>query len=87
MIDLDALRVTRRLSWADVRENLALLNHYFWIRCNRSDRYRFLHAYLKARREPTAPSARELIQRDRAVDTGLGRAALETLGPAMLEPE
>jgi tRNA A-37 threonylcarbamoyl transferase component Bud32 len=60
VIDLDALRVTRRLSWADVRENLALLNHYFWIRCNRSDRYRFLHAYLKARREPTAPGAREL---------------------------
>ena len=60
VIDLDALRVTRRLSWADVRENLALLNHYFWIRCNRSDRYRFLHAYLKARREPTAPSPRGL---------------------------
>ena len=60
VIDLDALRVTRRLSWADVRENLALLNHYFWIRCNRSDRYRFLHAYLKARREPTAPGARDL---------------------------
>jgi serine/threonine protein kinase len=62
VIDLDALRVTRRLSWADVRENLALLNHYFWIRCNRSDRYRFLHAYLKARREPAAPSARALSQ-------------------------
>ena len=60
VIDLDALRVARRLSWADVRENLALLNHYFWIRCNRSDRYRFLHAYLKARREPMAPSARAL---------------------------
>ena len=60
VIDLDALRVTRRLSWADVRENLALLNHYFWIRCNRSDRYRFLHAYLKARREPTAPGPRGL---------------------------
>ena len=60
MIDLDALRVARRLSWSDVRENLALLNHYFWSRCNRSDRYRFLHAYLKARREPSAPGARGL---------------------------
>ena len=60
VIDLDALRVARRLSWADVRENLALLNHYFWSRCNRSDRYRFLNAYLKARREPSAPTARSL---------------------------
>jgi serine/threonine protein kinase len=60
VIDLDALRQTRRLSWSDVRENLALLNHYFWSRCNRSDRYRFLHAYLKARREPTAPGPRGL---------------------------
>ena len=60
VIDLDALRVTKRLSWGDVRENLALLNHYFWSRCNRSDRYRFLHAYLKARREPSAPEARGL---------------------------
>ena len=60
VIDLDALRVARRLSWSDVRENLALLNHYFWSRCNRSDRYRFLNAYLKARREPTAPGARGL---------------------------
>jgi serine/threonine protein kinase len=60
VIDLDALRVTRRLSWSEVRENLALLNHYFWSRCNRSDRYRFLQAYLKARREPTAPGPRGL---------------------------
>ncbi len=62
VIDLDALRVTRRLSWADVRENLALLNHYFWSRCNRADRYRFLTAYLKARREPSAPEARGLAR-------------------------
>src|SRR5438270_524950 len=38
VIDLDALRVTRRVSWDGVRENLALLNHYFWSRCNRADR-------------------------------------------------
>jgi len=60
VIDLDALRMASRLSWADVRENLALLNHYFWSRCNRSDRFRFLQAYLKARREPAAPSAPDL---------------------------
>jgi tRNA A-37 threonylcarbamoyl transferase component Bud32 len=49
MIDLDALRVRRRLGWGDVRDNLALLNHYFWLRCGRADRQRFLLAYLRAR--------------------------------------
>lgn len=62
VIDLDALRVTRRLSWNDARENLALLNHYFWSRCNRSDRFRFLKAYLKARKEPSTPGARGLAR-------------------------
>ncbi len=62
VIDLDALRQIRNLGWADVRENLALLNHYFWSRCNRADRYRFLQAYLKARKEPGAPSLRLLAR-------------------------
>lgn len=62
VIDLDALRQIRNLGWAEVRENLALLNHYFWTRCNRSDRYRFLKAYLLARREPAAPGARVLAR-------------------------
>jgi Lipopolysaccharide kinase (Kdo/WaaP) family len=58
MIDLDALRTRTALSWAAARDNLALLNHYFWLRCGRSDRYRFLHAYLDARRrEPPDPAA------------------------------
>ena len=60
VIDLDALRVTRRLSWDGVCENLALLNHYFWSRCNRADRYRFLTAYLKARLDPSTPDPRHL---------------------------
>jgi tRNA A-37 threonylcarbamoyl transferase component Bud32 len=56
MIDLDALRVRGMISWADARANLALLNHYFWLRCGRVDRYRFLRAYLAARRqEPPDP--------------------------------
>ncbi len=50
MIDLDALRVTRPLGWADAETNLSLLNHYFWMRSNRSDRLRFLAAYLQTRR-------------------------------------
>jgi tRNA A-37 threonylcarbamoyl transferase component Bud32 len=53
MIDLDALRVARRLTWAKARDNLAVLNHSFWLNSARSDRGRFLREYLKARR--TAP--------------------------------
>jgi tRNA A-37 threonylcarbamoyl transferase component Bud32 len=49
MIDLDALRVRRHLGWAGVQANLALLNHYFWMRCGRADRHRFVAAYLRAR--------------------------------------
>ncbi|MDX2036506.1 MAG: lipopolysaccharide kinase InaA family protein [Isosphaeraceae bacterium] len=49
LIDLDALRRTHRLSPRAARKNLALLNNYFWSRCGRSDRYRFLKTYLEAR--------------------------------------
>ena len=55
MIDLDALRVRRDLSWNDARANLALLNNYFWERCGRVDRLRFLTTYLKARRAEGTP--------------------------------
>ena len=50
LIDLDALRMTRSVSWRAARKNLALLNHYFWLRCSRTDRTRFLVAYLAARK-------------------------------------
>jgi tRNA A-37 threonylcarbamoyl transferase component Bud32 len=50
LIDLDALRSMRRIGPRAAIENLALLNHYFWLRCTRADRRRFLDAYLKARR-------------------------------------
>lgn len=49
MIDLDALRSVRRLTWAKARDNLALLDHYFWTRSGRVDRRRFLKSYLAAR--------------------------------------
>ena len=49
MIDLDALRVSFPLGWPEAQHNLALLNHYFWLRSNRADRRRFLKAYLDAR--------------------------------------
>ena len=58
MIDLDALRVCRGLTWPNAQRNLALLNHYFWLRSARTDRYRFLKAYLEAREDsPADPKA------------------------------
>jgi tRNA A-37 threonylcarbamoyl transferase component Bud32 len=52
MIDLDALRKTRRVTWKLARQNLALLDHFFWVRSSRTDRFRFLKAYLDARSQP-----------------------------------
>lgn len=58
IIDLDALRAVRRLSWREARDNLAQLDHYFCFRCGRPDRQRFLRRYLEARRtRPSDPSA------------------------------
>ena len=54
MIDLDALRQNKQLKWPRAQQNLALLDHYFWLRCSRSDRYRFLKAYLENRSERVA---------------------------------
>lgn len=66
MIDLDALRFRRRLSWADALTNLALLNHSFWLRCGRSDRHRFLRAYLDARRPPRPEPGRFAVRVEEA---------------------
>jgi tRNA A-37 threonylcarbamoyl transferase component Bud32 len=52
MIDLDAMRKCRRVTWKLARQNLALLDHYFWLRSSRTDRYRFLKTYLATRSEP-----------------------------------
>ncbi|MFO0910262.1 MAG: lipopolysaccharide kinase InaA family protein [Isosphaeraceae bacterium] len=62
MIDLDALRVVRRLTWAEAGHNLALLDHYFWLRSGRSDRMRFLKHYLVGRR--SAPPDRRAFARE-----------------------
>ena len=51
MIDLDAMRKCRRVTWKLARQNLALLDHYFWLRSSRTDRYRFLKTYLHTRTE------------------------------------
>lgn len=52
IIDLDSLRITGRVNRTRARDNLAVLNHYFWLRSGRSDRRRFLREYLNARRVP-----------------------------------
>ena len=57
MIDLDAMRKCRRVTWKLARQNLALLDHYFWLRSSRTDRYRFLKTYLRTRTEPPPRSA------------------------------
>jgi tRNA A-37 threonylcarbamoyl transferase component Bud32 len=61
MIDLDALRQQKRLSWAEALHNLALLDHYFWLRSSRTDRHRFLSAYLE-HRSGKPPDARRFGQ-------------------------
>jgi tRNA A-37 threonylcarbamoyl transferase component Bud32 len=58
MIDLDALRWSRNVTWKLARQNLALLDHFFWLRSSRTDRYRFLRAYLAARDESPPDVAR-----------------------------
>jgi tRNA A-37 threonylcarbamoyl transferase component Bud32 len=62
MIDLDALRKTRRVTWKLARQNLALLDHFFWLRSSRTDRYRFLKVYLRNRSGPP-PEVRLLARR------------------------
>lgn len=46
MIDLDALRRRPRLGRAGRLANLSHLNHSFWLRSTRTERLRFLRAYL-----------------------------------------
>lgn len=62
MIDLDALRKNRRLDWRKAGQNLALLDHYFWLRSSRTDRHRFLEAYLE-NRAASGPEKRGFARR------------------------
>ncbi len=70
LIDLDALRIKKRLRGGDIVENLALLDHYFWVRCTKSDRGRFLRSYIEHRtsisRRQAKPLAREVEASTRA---------------------
>ena len=82
MIDLDALRTRKRIPWKVACQNLALLDHFFFLRSSRTDRYRFLKNYLENRSE-TSPGIRRLRGSHRGLDPGLGGAALAALGTAM----
>jgi serine/threonine protein kinase len=61
MIDLDALRRRRRVTWQRARQNLALLDHFFWLRSSRTDRHRFLSTYLE-HRSGAVPALRPLAR-------------------------
>lgn len=67
LIDLDALRQRPvPLSVAEIRDNLAQLNNYFWSRSSRTERLRFLETYLKCRgrHNPLAPIEMARFARD-----------------------
>jgi tRNA A-37 threonylcarbamoyl transferase component Bud32 len=62
ILDLDALRLRRRVDWKTARQNLALLNHFFWVRSTRTDRLRFLEHYRRYRRGPVKETRRAARQ-------------------------
>jgi tRNA A-37 threonylcarbamoyl transferase component Bud32 len=69
MIDLDALRQRRRVDWKAARQNLALFNHFFWVRSSRTDRLRFLANYRRHRRGPATGLERAARQIEAATRT------------------
>ncbi len=69
MIDLDALRQRRRVDWKAARQNLALFNHFFWVRSSRTDRLRFLASYRRHRRGPVTGLKRAARQIEAATRT------------------
>jgi hypothetical protein len=50
LIDLHAVSLRGPLDWPTTRENLIMLNRWFSLRVNRSDRLRFWQAYCRLRR-------------------------------------
>lgn len=57
LIDLHAIQIGKPLGWASSRDNLVLFNRWFQIRCSRTDRARFWHAYRSARQRLPKPDA------------------------------
>jgi len=48
MIDLHAVHLGKRLNWWTARANLVILNRWFILRAERTDRFRFWKAYFQA---------------------------------------
>src|SRR5260370_22790146 len=77
LIDLCAVTLRPRLDWPTSRDNLVMLNRWFTLRVNRSERLRFWHGYCQARtncpecgsdRQPPSPTALGKIRLDLARD-------------------
>ena len=82
MIDLDALRQSTQLSWSKAQKNLALLDHYFWLR-SQPQRSSPIPRGLSPTPLPAGRRRAHIRPRDRTGDPGLGRTALEAMGPAV----
>jgi tRNA A-37 threonylcarbamoyl transferase component Bud32 len=55
LLDLDSVRLSAPLCWPASCDNLVLLNRYFSLRANRSDRLRFWRAYCRTRSPSSGP--------------------------------
>jgi len=68
LIDLHAIRLGAPLSWGARRTNLIVLNRWFALRCERTDRLRCWHAYRSAigqTAEPAADSRQPIAELER----------------------
>jgi serine/threonine protein kinase len=74
LIDLHAVSVGSPLNWSTSRENLVMLNRWFSLRVNRSDRLRFWQAYCRMRRNcPELERARDSSRTSHAQCLALAR--------------
>jgi tRNA A-37 threonylcarbamoyl transferase component Bud32 len=60
LIDLHAVRLGGPLTWRAAQANLVLLNRWFILRAERSDRLRFWHAYQRSRGWRPQPTDKKL---------------------------
>jgi tRNA A-37 threonylcarbamoyl transferase component Bud32 len=70
LIDLDAVRLGRPLSWRARRANLVVLNRYFVLRATRADRRRFWRAYHAVWQGTGAPQRDTARRRSRDLERG-----------------
>ncbi len=77
LIDLHAVRLGKPLPWRRSLENLVILNRWFLIRCDRSDRRRAWRSYCEEREDLTLeerPLAREVEKATRKSFVAFARA-------------